>query len=148
MSPDFRSSGRGQGTDGYLIRCGLTAIANLVGALVSSFFAHANSPIPTVIEKAKFRGKGSLCKTPALPLIVHYTVPSLQNQDVMFADIHSLRCQVIVPGTHTAHKINSICLRTTVLGTSKHEHRRAPLHDVDGSHSRLILGWLCFRTSC
>ena len=68
-----------------------------------------------MIEKAKLRGKGLLYEIPALALIVYYPVPSLQNEDVMFAGVHSLRCQVIVPGTDTPHKINSICLLTHKL---------------------------------
>ena len=42
--------------------------------------------------------------------------------------------------------LNWLYLLTPVdrLGTSKHEHRRSSLHNIDGSHSRLILSCPCF----
>lgn len=80
-------------------------------------------------------------------LIVLYPVPSLQNQDVMFAGVHSLRCQVIVPGTDGHYyKINTTdTVNYVTLGIAKYEHRCAPLYDVDGPHSRLIQGSLYIR---
>jgi hypothetical protein len=60
----------------------------------------------------------------------------------MLANIYPLRCQVVVPGTGS-HKIKINAFANTrgltMLGTAKYEHRRAPLYNIDGPHSRLIL---------
>ena len=65
----------------------------------------ANYASPFLTEKAKLRSKAS-SHTDALllELTVTHSVPRLQNQDIMFTAVHSLRCQVTFPGMYKSQQ--------------------------------------------
>ncbi len=98
-----------------------------------------------VTEKAKLRSKGSLPDAQMDSELTAHLVPRLQDEDIMFADLHSLRRQATIPGMYNSHRIGALLqCRCLLLGTAKHEHRRTSLYNILRSYTRLILVALAF----
>ena len=128
-------------------RCGLTAIANLVSAFFSfPSFVRTNYASSFVTEKAKLRSKASSRpEALLLELTVHTQCRACKTKTSC--------SQLFIP--YAAKLLFQVCINpneidaTTFIpillpGTPKHEHRRTSLHNILGSHTRLISVALAF----